>query len=248
MNQKCCVFVDGENLRYSIVDLFQGVFDKDDYLPKQAKWEKFFDGLVNQLGNNIVRLRTYWYAIEQIDFTPYLPLPKNDSNKLKSVLSRHKPYKGELANLPEEKLLKRMQDIVAECEQKAARMKNRFEGWRRIQDGISHKHRGVEFRRAGAILHNIFTEKLGKEKAVDVKLATDMTQLQNIYDIALIVSGDQDYVPAVQVAKDSGKTVINVAFEARNGRLLPGGARRLNQLTDHALIVKYSDLKDDMGL
>ena len=141
-----------------------------------------------------------------------------------------------------------MREMAADCEQKASRMRNRFEGWRRIQDGISHKHRGVEFRRAGAILYNLFTEKLGKEKAVDVKLATDMTQLQNIYDIALIVSGDQDYVPAVQVAKDSGKTVINVAFEARNGLLLPGGARRLNQMTDHALIVKHADLKTYMGL
>jgi uncharacterized LabA/DUF88 family protein len=136
-----------------------------------------------------------------------------------------------------------MEAIVNECKKRAERMRARFEGWRRIQDGIAHAHNAVEFRRAGAITYDLFTGRLGQEKAVDVKLAVDLNELRDIYDVAIIVSGDQDYVPAVQVVKDHGKKVINVAFEARNGRLLPGGARRLNQVTDTAVIVKYNDFK-----
>ena len=101
---------------------------------------------------------------------------------------------------------------------------------------------------AGAISYDLFTGQFGPEKAVDVKLAIDLSELRNIYEVAIIVSGDQDYVPAVQVVKDHGKRVINVAFEGRNGRLLPGGARRLNQITDSALIIKYNDLKKYLGL
>ncbi len=84
---------------------------------------------------------------------------------------------------------------------------------------------------------------MGAEKSVDVKLATDLIMLRDIYDIAVIVSGDQDYVPAVQIVKDAGKKVVNVSFETRGGRLLPGGARRLNEKTDSALRVGYSELK-----
>ena len=66
--------------------------------------------------------------------------------------------------------------------------------------------------------------------------------MRDIYDTAIIVSGDQDYVPAVQVVKDSGKRVVNVAFRARNGRPLPGGARRLNQVTDKSLEISFDTL------
>lgn len=53
-------------------------------------------------------------------------------------------------------------------------MQNRFNGWIAIQDGISLKHRAVEFRRAGAMKCDLFENRLGREKAVDVKLASDM--------------------------------------------------------------------------
>jgi uncharacterized LabA/DUF88 family protein len=75
-----------------------------------------------------------------------------------------------------------------------------------------------------------------------VKLACDLIYLKDIYDVAVIVSGDQDYVPAVEIVKDYGKRVLNVAFLRRDGVLLPGGARRLNQATDRSLSLNYSDL------
>ena len=39
------------------------------------------------------------------------------------------------------------------------------------------------------------------------------------------------YLP-VEVLKDYGKRVVNVAFKTRGGKLLPGGARKLNKATD----------------
>lgn len=105
------------------------------------------------------------------------------------------------------------------------------------------KHAAIEFRKAGTITCNLLeNNRFGREKAVDVKLASDLIALKDIYDIAVIVSGDQDYVPAVQVIKDYGKRVVTVAFERRDGRLLPGGARQLNQASDWGLPVKHSDL------
>ncbi len=117
-----------------------------------------------------------------------------------------------------------------------------------MQDGIAHKHRAIEFRRAGASTYNLFTSRIGQEKAVDVLLATDMIMLADIYDIAVLVSGDQDYVPAVKRIKDAGKTVVNVAFLTKTKQLLPGGARRLHNMTDSSFNVPYDELRKHMNL
>jgi len=138
--------------------------------------------------------------------------------------------------------------MVDELEEKQHVMQDRFAGWTAIQNGIAQRHRAIEFRRAGAIRYTLFDSSLGPEKAVDVKLATDLIVLQDIYDVAVIVSGDQDYVPAVQVIKNMGKTAVNVAFKTRGGRLLPGGARRLNQQTDESLEIEHADLAAHLNI
>lgn len=81
-----------------------------------------------------------------------------------------------------------------------------------------------------------------------MKLACDLVLLRDIYDTAVIVSGDQDYVPAVEAVKEFGKSVWNVAFRTRGGRLLPGGARRLNVATDRCLEIGYDELAHYLGI
>jgi len=138
--------------------------------------------------------------------------------------------------------------IAGELKNRQQRIEARFHGWTEVQHGIALRHRAVEFRRAGAISFNLFEEQFGEEKCVDVRLACDLVTLREAYDTAIIVSGDQDYVPAAQILKDAGRTVVNVAFEKRNGTLLPGGARRLNIVTDSSLNVPYERLRAFMGL
>lgn len=238
MQMKACIFVDGENFRHTIVNLFPK-FQQEKYLPKDARWAELFDWLVSQAFEDGQRIRAYWYVIKVLDFFPYnLPNPNTvstyakDFEQLKIILSKYEPYQDELDKLDEPARTSRMIEMLKELCKRRDEMEKRFRGWTAIQEGISSKHRGIEFRRAGAMKCNLFENRLGTEKAVDVKLASDMITLKNIYDVAVIVSGDQDYVPAVEVVKDAGKQVVNVAFLTRSGDLLPGGARRLNQITD----------------
>ncbi len=242
MGKRVCVFVDGENFRHTICDLFDS-FDPKDYLPRRARWADFYDWLVEKASPGAERVRTYWYTIQWMDFFPYrLQRLRKDPQALRRTLNRHKPYRDELGKLGEPELSKRMDEIVEHLTGTQKRMQDRFNGWMAVQNGIAHRHRAIEFRRAGAIRCSLFDSSLGPEKAVDVKLATDLICLDHIYDTAIVVSGDQDYVPAVQVIKNAGKTTMNVAFKTRGGRLLPGGARRLNQETDSGLEVTYKDL------
>ena len=253
MAKKVCIFVDGENLRYSINDLFRKEFSVSEYLPKRARWSDFFDHLVERLSlKETSRFRTYWYVIQSVEFYPY-NLPKvtegDDAiQKLTGILNKHPPYREALSNLKGDARTEKLSVFREEILEKESRFRGRFNGWHKIQDGIAKKHLGVEFRQAGTIQYNTFEAKLGREKAVDVKLATDLIMLREIYDTAVIISGDQDYVPAVQAIKDLGKRVVNVAFERRNGQVLPGGAKKLNQITDYNIAVKYTDASKYLGI
>jgi uncharacterized LabA/DUF88 family protein len=250
MPKRVCVFVDGENLRHSLVDLFRGEFDPSDYLPKKAVWDKLFDDLSHRaIAPDCERVRTYWYVVQHLDFFPYgLSRLAKEPDKLRQILSKHEPFRAALERLTVSARDSEMKAMVAELDARQRVMRSRFDGWTAMHNGIATRHRSIEFRPAGAIRYNLFEKSLGKEKAVDVKLATDLIVLRDIYDAAVIVSGDQDYVPAVQYVKDKGKVVVNVAFKTRGGELLPGGAWRLNQMADWCLCVPYIDMKALLGL
>ena len=74
------------------------------------------------------------------------------------------------------------------------------------------------------------------EKGVDVALVTEMLYLgfRNAYDVAILVSGDNDYVGAVQKLKSEGKIVEVAAFNCGIGRELRLSADMFIALDDIA--------------
>ncbi len=241
---KACIFVDSEYFRHTINKLFVGYggYRKEDYLPKTADWEKFFDHLVDKAKTgemNITRLRTYWYAIDEVETWPYLPSPRqlvNWATENKDPIQRDEKLKA-MSNI----------DIIDELLRRKTGIENRFAGYRKIQRGIAWKHHAIEFKNSGTISYDLFNKKLGREKTVDVNLAMDMLQMRNFYDMAIIVSGDQDYLPAIQAVKNSGVIVVNVSFNDCNKKRLPGVSRRLNETTDWSLTVDYETFAGYMG-
>jgi uncharacterized LabA/DUF88 family protein len=246
---RVCIFVDGENLRHSIGNLFPE-FNRSDYLPK-TDWGNFFDWIACEVaGPEADRIRTYWYVIQHIDFSPYnlnFARDEKDFLKIKNIFSRDPEFLDRINKTKPENQNKLLEELITDFQRSQATMQKRFSGWVNIQNEIARKYKAIEFRRAGSIRYDLFNGNFGSEKAVDVKLATDLISLKDIYDIAVIVSGDQDYVPAVAAIKDLGKRTVNVSFLTENERLLPGGAKRLNQSTDWSMEIKYSDSKRFLG-
>ncbi|MGB8494795.1 MAG: NYN domain-containing protein [Candidatus Acidiferrum sp.] len=199
-----------------------------------------------------LRLRTYWYVVDEIDFWPYgiqKLLNSQEFRVLETVLRKFRSNATQLDAIADP--VQRQQRLVALAKTIIARersMKSRFEGWQVFQNGIAHRFDSVEFRRAGSIRYDLFTQRFGKEKGVDVKLATDVLKLNDIFDVGIIVSGDGDYVPAVQAVKDWGKHMVNVSFLKKNGGVLPGGARRLNQCTDCVIELEYEEVRNFMKI
>lgn len=241
---RVCVFVDGENFRHSMVRLFEPAFQNRDYLPQNAQWTDLFDWVVSQTVAGADRVRTYWYVVEHLDCSPrdIEGLGRNPG-RAESVVRRYAPYAADLDAItdPDERAQK-VRDLVGELVEKQRQIRRRFDGWTRIQNDIARKEVAIEFRRAGGIRYNLFDATFGGEKAVDVNLACDMVALREIYDVAVVFSGDQDYVPAIRIVKNVGKRVVNVSFRARNNNLLPGGAQRLNETADQSIIVEYAEL------
>ena len=243
---RVCVFVDGENFRYNIINLVDE-FEERDYLPQSASWANFFDFLVcESFGGDAVRLRTYWYVIGAVDAWPSFVPTEWQENKHPNKLDEW--YEKYQRHIRDHMNGLTAVAVSAELRRRKKRTQDRFAGFHNLQRNIANKHRSVEFKYSGAISHNLFTDKLGREKTVDVNLAVDMLQMCDSYDAAVIVSGDQDYLPAVQAVKNAGKTVVNVAFSARSGKLMPGGAKRLNDSTDWSLIVDQKMLAKYMKL
>jgi len=59
-------------------------------------------------------------------------------------------------------------------------------------------------------------------KGDDVYLATDLIKgsYENLYDVAIIISGDADFIPAINLVRKNGKKVINAFFPKSSSYLL----------------------------
>lgn len=144
--------------------------------------------------------------------------------------------------------IKMLNDITSALKARKAGIEGMFKANSHRQNEIAQNNRAIEFCRSGEITYRLFEKKFGQEKTVDVNLALAMVLRAPIYDTAVIVSGDQDYVPAVQHVKNLGKQVVNVSFETQERRLLPGGAKKLNEVTDWSLQIPYTEFQVALGL
>ena len=60
-----------------------------------------------------------------------------------------------------------------------------------------------------------------EEKGVDTAIATDMISLawEDAYDVGVLVTSDQDLVPAVEFLDKKGKVIIQAGFPPHGRRL-----------------------------
>ena len=78
--------------------------------------------------------------------------------------------------------------------------------------------------------------------------ATDMIVLADIYDAAIILSGDADYLSAIAAVKAKGRLVYSVSFLDEEGDPLPGGARRLRNAVDSQIDVPFEVVRSAMRI
>lgn len=88
--------------------------------------------------------------------------------------------------------------------------------------------------RLGHLVYNNWPGSPPYEKGVDIQLATDMIthSYKNNYEVAILVTGDSDYVGALQAVKDNGKNVEVALFgKEQTSRPLRAVADRVIELS-----------------
>lgn len=262
MENRVCIFVDGENLRFTINKLFSPrFFDPSQYIPINAKWDDWYDNLARQsvFEAQVKRVRTYWFVTENVYCHP--PLIHRDmtdaqqlewleinANAIQSSKVIQSSEKRQLRSGLDDERLRMLHKVTNDLRGLKGWVENVFKSNHHRQNTIAKNNRAVEFCRSGEIIYRLLPQKFGQEKTVDVNLALAMVLRAPIYDTAVIVSGDQDYVPAVQQVKNLGKNVVNVSFEREDGGLLPGGAKKLNEITDWSLQIPFKEFQKALGL
>jgi uncharacterized LabA/DUF88 family protein len=235
MKKRVVVLIDGENFRYSLKGLFPGRFN---YLPKKVNWLRLF---TLPLSEELELIRIYWYVVNSLHFRPY-EIPKPDS-ELEVVLRKVVSTKLELRR-NESRKCDYLREKYDQLKRIRSEIRNRFSEWNATQDKIAHAYDYLEFRRCGSITFNLLTNDFEREKGIDVKLAIDLLTFKDISDLAILFSGDQDYMPAIQAYKDSGKHIFAVDFETSNNRILPGGSYALARLVDKVVTIRQDQIAE----
>jgi uncharacterized LabA/DUF88 family protein len=240
------VFIDGENFLYGIRKLFYAEFDRSEYLPQNAEWGWFFAKLAEGLKATEFSVR--WYVIDELDFHPYADWENESWEDLRRMLPEGE-FRDQFRRKTSEKgrrnVLERFRKL---CMQSQHEMEKRLAQWHEMQNAISTRHPFVRFYRPGWQPCYLPDRKLGREKGIDIGLAVDLVRKQPDYDLAVLFSGDGDYVPAVNVIHNSGKKVALMEFEFRSGEALRGTSRRLRARADVMVDVPFDDLTRFLGI
>jgi len=95
----------------------------------------------------------------------------------------------------------------------------------------------AELKNIGIEAPRVFKKKKGRStKRVDITIAADMLTHahRGNYDIAILVAGDEDYVPLVRAVKDEGCRVVLWFFEGD-----PGLSKKLEMEADYFFDISY---------
>ncbi len=186
-------------------------------------------------------VRVYWYVTREIDYWPY-KIPYQWEEKRKFLYEKGIAKRLSDQGIGSTKGKKGLKIVEDELHKRRQALQKRADGWHQVHTAIECRHDQIQFQRVGSIRYDLVDRSFGSEKGIDTQLATDLITLSSIYDIALLVSGDADYIPPVSAVKNMGKLVYSVSFLTANGTKLPGGAWRLERSVDGQIELPFEQI------
>ena len=219
MPRKTLIFVDGQNLFYSLKDM--GIQEV------KVKWDSFFNALLEKDDELI---RVYWYQASK--FT---------SRKL-SLDNAKKCVPNAGAKAPAV-LEAEAQAILKGAQQWADDQNKRYESQMHRYDELSIKFPVIEMVRKGIVRTDPYKKTHIGEKGVDVALAVNMIKFHDKCDKIILVSGDLDYAEAIQFIKDNLKKVHIVRLFQGQPPVNRSVSRALMALADRVIDVYESEIR-----
>lgn len=224
------IFVDGWNFHNNLIQFrFQPDPDHRPYRldEKHFQWQKFFTQVIDSFkgkdrASNYRLLRVYLYNAATI--TPFQENPK----AVKDITNK---YREQFSQLDEDKVVQ----LAKEWYEKERRVF--YTRKEKIYERIQRQTDFLEFKGVGTFVVKPFLAPLmdrrGREsphieqdsdgqliyrgrrigeKGVDIGMAVDMVSKMNHYDVAVVISGDADFVPVIRYLKDQLKQVYQFSI------------------------------------
>ena len=107
-----------------------------------------------------------------------------------------------------------------------------------VEDSARRLHDKLRYLGFRVLAREAFDESRLEQKEVDVALACEMIvhAFRDNYDVAILVSGDRDFIPAIQHVQSSGKRVEVAAFANSVGQEVRRSADRFHALEGYPLL------------
>jgi uncharacterized LabA/DUF88 family protein len=218
------MFIDGRNLKYNLAAFqFHSLGQEESEVERPYRldekhflWQEFFLGVIKKFntatGHEYRLIRTYWYNAEKI--RPF----EINKRQIEAILEANH---DKFPDLTENEVIKLGQQWYEKERAIFERAKEQ------IYEGIQRKVAFLEFKYTGEYVVSPFkTYRLEKqpdgsylyqgtregEKGVDVGIAVDMIAKMNSFDVAILISGDADFIPLVCYVKDALKNVYQFSL------------------------------------
>ncbi|MBI3953484.1 MAG: NYN domain-containing protein [Chloroflexi bacterium] len=216
MTLRAVAFIDGNNLHYQLGEL--------QLQEKDINWSRL---LADAMPPGHRLIRAYWYQVGQISFSQPYP------SRLHDVFAS-----GRTGATTEEELRLRCEAYIAEQRERLDRIH------REVYDRIAQDYDFLEFRYVGSLKIDPYEQKWVEEKGVDVGMAVDMVGKLAEYDAAVVISGDVDFAPAIQVIKDRLRQAYLVNFAPGTLAQSRFTAGRLRVLADSVRVFNEVEVRD----
>lgn len=223
MPLKTAVFVDGANFRANLRNFsFKSSPPKGNSSyqleERHFNWKNFYRGVLKKFddatGWNHQLIRVHWYNSASI--SPWVS-PADEQRFAQRVVNQH----PEISGLTPQKAIDLAREWYGRERSYFERLREAvFENIQRQTDFLEFKYVGqyqVHPLRPYRILENpdgtitYLGTQVG-EKGVDIGIAVDMIAKMAHYDVAILVSGDADFLPVVGYLKDNLKYVYQFSI------------------------------------
>jgi len=196
------------------VEDYQAFFN---YLYKAAE-QQWRSSVSAGQGTDTLLQRIYWYQVGSIDdwnlddaqAQAYLRERFDDSKQLKAG---YMAAAGKtLAGQNQEAVARKAWSLCFDELRAWYEVKNKaLEGMRRFHHAVQSSTDLIDILEVGHWKVDFFSHSC-EEKGLDTRLAVDMIALEGSYDVAVVVSGDADSIPSIDLMKRRGKHVGAVEF------------------------------------
>ena len=224
MPLRTAVFVDGANFRANLRNFsFTSASPTDNRRyqleERHFSWKGFYDGVLDKFdqetGWQHRLIRVHWYSSASI--SPWISSEQQKLRLSQRIVDQH----PEISGLTPQRVIDLAHDWYMKERDYFERLReNVFENIQRQTDFLEFRYVG-QYQVHPLRVHRIEQDQSGEviyrgvqvgEKGVDTGIAVDMIAKMPHYDVAILVSGDADFLPVVGYLKDNLKYVYQFSI------------------------------------